>query len=226
MQDRRILLVNKSDGEFVDLGLPSGLKWAKGNLKKSGNTCVIGDETDYGDFWSWANVGLTNDTGWMDSEGGIMTQNMYNSTTGKSYSTNIFSTDATHDVAYKYLGAPWRLPTAAELDELIHNTDYEWTTIDSVEGLKFMKKTDHSIYVFFPASGQCRESGLSWRYKNNQYQSIYGLYWSSTLNYYDSGKQAYLMVFWWQYPNSVNISSVSSNSYSRYAGLSIRPVHN
>ena len=157
---RRNLLVNKLDDEFVDLGLPSGLKWAKGNLKKSGDTCVIGEETDYGDFWSWANVGLTNDTGWMSSEGGAMTQAMYNSTTGKSQRTDISGTDAVHDVAYKYLGATWRLPNVNEFGSLINNTDQEWTTINGIKGTKFMKKTDHSVYVFFPASGYCINAGL------------------------------------------------------------------
>lgn len=209
MNNRRNLLVNKSDEEFVDLGLPSGLKWAKGNLKKSGNTCVIGEETDYGDFWSWANVGLTNDTGWMDSEGGVMTKEMYNTTAGARQTAGISRTDATHNVAYKYLGAPWRLPTRTEFDELAENTDHEWTTIDGINGVKFMNKNDHSVYVFFPTSGRCGGSGLTQRGSS-------GYYWSST--YYNSD-YAYCMI--------VISSGVSPINYgSDYLCHSVRPVCN
>lgn len=210
---RRNLLVNKiSGGEFVDLGLPSGVKWAKGNLKKSGNTCVIGEETDYGDFWSWANVGLTNDTGWMSSEGGIMTAYMYSSTTGTSKTTNISGTDAAHDVAYKYLGAPWRLPTQAEFNELIGKTDHELATINGVQGYKFMKKTDHSVYVFFPMSGYCEERGFTGR-------DVNGLYWSSTCeNDEDFGLEVYMLYM------SADDSMYVSLTPSPYEGRSIRSV--
>ena len=46
----------KSDDGFVDLGLPSGLKWAKGNIVKNGNKYEIGKETDYGAYVSWGNI--------------------------------------------------------------------------------------------------------------------------------------------------------------------------
>ena len=207
---RRDLLVNKLvDNGFVDLGLPSGLKWAKGNLKKSDNTCVIGEESDYGDFWSWANVGLTNDTGWMSSAGGVMTLEMYNSTTGASKDTDISGTDAAHDVAYKYLGAPCRLPTISEFEELYNNTDYEWTTINRISGGKCMKKTDHSVYVFFPASSYCNANGL-----DTWYRGYYGYYWSSQQN---GPNGAYSRYF-------TNNGSFTQNDNFRSTGMSIRPV--
>lgn len=211
---RRNLLVNKkSGGEFVDLGLPSGLKWAKGNLKKSGNTCVIGEETDYGDFWSWANVGLTNSTGWMSSAGGAMTLEMYNNTAGKSQRANISGTDAVHDVACKYLGAPWRLPTEAEFEELTNNTYREWASINGIYGLKYKKKTDPSVYVFFPVSGCCDESGLS------SHDDI-GLYWSSTVLGPSPDGDEYFYIC------CLNTRSDHDfiDNLPNYVGLTIRPV--
>ena len=211
---RRNLLVNKkSDGEFVDLGLPSGLKWAKGNLKKSGNTCVIGEETDYGDFWSWANVGLTNDTGWMDSAGGVMTENVYNTTVGAKQTTDISKTDAAHDVAYKYLMSPWRLPTEAEFFELANNTDQERTIIKGIEGCKFMKSTDHSVYIFFPMSGYCDERGLIGR-------SMYSVCWGSTYSEYeDIGISEGCVLIAEYYKDYLSVGG-----QTRYYGNSIRPV--
>lgn len=42
----------KSDEDFVDLGLPSGLKWARGNIIMNGSKYKIGEETDYGAYVS------------------------------------------------------------------------------------------------------------------------------------------------------------------------------
>ena len=151
---------------------------------------------------------MTNTTGWMDAAGGKMTQTMYNSTNGKNQSANISGTDAAYDVAYKYLGAPWRLPTNDECQELINNTDHEWTTINGVYGRKFKKKTDPSVYVFFPASGYCSEDwGLLDR-------GTYGHYWSSA---YVSSSGALSLFF--------NSSQVGTGNFNaRYYGYSIRPV--
>jgi hypothetical protein len=82
--------------------------------------------------------------------------------------------------------------------------DYNGT---GVAGLKFMKKSDHSIYVFFPASGNYLGTSLSNR-------GTYGLYWSSS---FYSATNAYDMGF--------NSSSVypQGNSNRRY-GLAVRPV--
>ena len=41
--------------EYVDLGLPSGLKWAKYNLGAE-------NETDYGDYFMWGSTTPNNDT--------------------------------------------------------------------------------------------------------------------------------------------------------------------
>lgn len=205
MLRRRNLLVNKSDSEYVDLGLPSGLRWAKGNLLKSESSWIVGNETDYGDFWSWGNVGDSSDTGYAPSSGSRTTFSMYDSTMGKQLTGNI-PVDAVYDVARNRLGYPWRLPTKDEFDELIDNTNYEKTTINGVNGWKFMKKTDRSVYVFFSASGFCDSSGLT----NRRYVCRY---WSST--YYNSS-YAYNMYL----RNSGTSTSYDERSYV----YSVRPV--
>ena len=57
------------------------------------------------------------------------------------------------DVATHNWGANWRMPTNDELQELFDNTDKEWTTINGINGFKFKKKTDASVYIFFPSAG-------------------------------------------------------------------------
>lgn len=146
---RRIMVPAGGDTvDYVDLGLPSGLKWAKGNLVKNGSKYTIGEETDYGTYVSWGNI-----DGHNNGEGYNFSQTKYNNTPGRSVSADIPSSDAAHDICLARLGAPWRLPTAQNFQELYNNTDKERTTINGVAGYKFMKKSDHSIYVFFPYSG-------------------------------------------------------------------------
>lgn len=198
--------------DFVDLGLPSGLLWAKGNIVSDGNNGYkIGDETDYGAYVSWGNItphfssnGTTFDDGY---DFGTSITDSYASTPGSSVSANIPSNDATHDAALALLGSPWHLPTKENFQELYDNTDREWTTINGVSGCKFMKKTDHSLYVFFPAAGNGYSTSLSNRGSS-------GSYWSSS---WSSANNAYRMSF--------NSSSANPQSSSRrYNGYSVRAV--
>jgi len=191
---------------FVDLGLPSGKKWAIGNLvKDSQGNYSIGAETDWGTYVSWGNI-----VGHNEGEGYNFDQTTYNSTTGASVSADIPSNDATHDIALATLGTPWHLPTKEDCNELYDNTDSEWVADyngTGVAGRKFMKKTDHSVYVFFPASGYCSGTSLSNRGTN-------GRYWSSS---FLSATSAYLLSF---ISSSVN----PQNGNNRRYGLTVRPV--
>lgn len=190
---------------YVDLGLPSGLLWARGNIVKVNGSYAIGEKTDYGCYFSWGNIeGHNNGEGY---DFGTDDSGPYASTPGAQVSADIASNDSTHDAALACLGSPWRLPTKDEFYELRVNTDREWATIDGINGLKFMKKTDHSVYVFFPAAG----------YGNGTNVSNIGIddhCWSSS---WYSANYAYNMAF--------NSSSLTPQNISRrYYGFSVRAV--
>jgi len=201
------LKVSAAGGDdLVDLGLPSGLLWAKGNIVKDANgNYSVGNETDYGCYFSWGNiVGHNNGEGY---DFGTSNSGPYASTPGKQVSHDIASNDAAHDAALATLGGSYRMPTKAEFKELYDNTDNEWTTIDGVAGRKFMKKTDHSVYVFFPAAGYGYGTSI------NDVGS-YGGYWSSS---WLSADDAYGLYF--------SSSSVYPQlNYHRYLGFSVRAV--
>ena len=187
------LKVAAAGGDFVDLGLPSGTFWAKGNIVKDGSgNYSIGNETDYGAYFSWGNV-----EGHNDGEGYDFRDSTYNSTPGKSVSADISSSDATHDAALATLGSPCRMPTKEEFKELYDNTDNELTTIGGVSGRKFMKKTNNRVYVFFPASGYY--NGTS-----PYTQGSYGYYWSSS---------------WHSYAHAYGLSFTPGNVYPQDSGL-------
>ena len=191
---------------FVDLGLPSGKKWAIGNLvKDSQGNYSIGAETDWGTYVSWGNI-----IGHNEGDGYNFDQTTYDSTPGNQVAANIPSNDAAHDIALATLGTPWHLPTKEDFQELYDNTDSEWVADyngTGVAGRKFMKKSDHSIEVFFPASGLY--SGTSLYNRGTR-----GYYWSSS---FYSATSAYYLFF--------DSSSVypQYNDYRRY-GFTVRPV--
>ena len=61
---------------------------------------------------------------------------------------------AAHDAATAHLGAPWRMPTDAELSALNGNCDWTWTTQNGVNGYVVRGRDDYaSNSIFLPASG-------------------------------------------------------------------------
>ena len=201
-----VTMTYEEQAGFVDLGLPSGKKWAIGNLvKDSQGNYSIGEETDWGTYVSWGNI-----IGHNEGDGYDFSDANYDSTPGKQVAANIPSNDAAHDIALATLGTPWHLPTKEDYQELYDNTDSEWVADyngTGVAGRKFMKKSDHSVYVFFPASGYYNGTSLNGR-------GTYGFYWSSS---FLSATLAYRLFF--------NSSSVNPQlNYNRRRGLSVRPV--
>ena len=189
---------------FVDLGLPSGKKWATGNLvKDSQGNYSIGEETDFGTYISWGNI-----IGHNEGEGYSFDQTNYDSSPGKQVAANIPSNDADHDIALATLGSPWHLPTKEDYQELYNNTDSEWTTINGVNGYKFMKKTNHSVYVFLPASGYYLGASLQTRGTDGYYSSAS----------FQSATNAYYLHF-----NSSSVNPLDSG-FSRRPGFTVRPI--
>lgn len=114
--------------EYVDLGLPSGTKWATMNVGAS-------SETDYGNYYQYGKGAA-----------------QYAATSGdSSYSgtENPLATSA--DTVAQVWGGSWHMPTKAQFEELTANTTYEWTTINGVNGGKFTATNGN--YVFFAAAG-------------------------------------------------------------------------
>lgn len=209
-------------GMYVDLGLPSGTLWAKGNIVSDGNGGYkVGQETDYGAYFSWGNSvphfsasGTTFDDGY--DFGTSSTGSPYKDTPGATiqYTTSHkdadFSPSSINDAARQLLGGKWRVPTANEIQELVDNTDFQFTTINGVKGGKFMKKSDNSIYVFLPGTGFYDTSShqMSWRVG-------LGDYWSSSLNGDDA-----VFYLYFQTPSTRQLSDTGQ----RFMARGIRPV--
>ena len=162
--------------EYIDLGLPSGLKWAKRNVGAT-------SETDYGSYFQWGDIeGKTNyDCSWESYQyGDDLNLSKYNTGNNgyKGTIDNKITLDLEDDAARANMGGNWRMPTEAEIQELVNNTYNEWIEDfngSGVNGRKFTSKTDESKYIFIPASGY--RLGSSFRGQGRG-----GDVWSSSLN--------------------------------------------
>ncbi len=143
--------VDENQYEYVDLGLPSGLKWA---------TCNVGatKPEEYGLYFAWGEtdgytaeqVGVDRQFIWNEYKYGIsFGVTKYNETDGK------LVLELTDDAAHINMGGNWRMPTSVECQELIDNTTSAWTTVNGVQGMKFTSKSDTSKSIFVPAGGDC-----------------------------------------------------------------------
>ena len=69
---------------------------------------------------------------------------------------------AAHDAATAHLGAPWRMPTDAELSALVNNCDTEWTTQNGVSGRLVKGRGEYAQKsIFLPAAGYARDDCLT-----------------------------------------------------------------
>ena len=121
--------------EFVDLGLPSGFKWAK---------CNVGAKTptEFGKYFRWGEVTDAREMG-----------NYSNYDYNKPF----------EDAATYHMGGAWRMPTTEEFRELYDNTRNEWVKNyqgSGVSGRLFTSKVNGQA-LFFPAAGYCSNGSVS-----------------------------------------------------------------
>jgi len=195
----------------VDLGLPSGTKWANMNVGAK-------KVEDYGLYFAWGEtVGYTSDTSdgrsfdwasykWCNGSETTLTKYCNKDSYGTVDNKTVL--DLEDDAAYMNWGSAWRMPTLAEIQELIDNTTSTWATVNGVTGRRFTSKTNGNS-IFLPAAG--------YRWNSTRFGGSYGYYWSSSLYEEGSPGNAYRLYFG---PDSADRRSY----HDRNRGLSVRPV--
>ena len=193
---------NPNGHEYIDLGLPSGLKWA---------TCNVGASSpeEFGGYYAWGETEEKDNYSWSTYKwcrGSYDTQTKY--CTDSSYGTvdNKTVLDPEDDVAHVKWGGTWRMPTLDEQKELLNKCTWNWTTQNGVNGYKVTGPNGNSI--FLPAAGYRDGTGA-------YHRGSYGYYWSSSLDsddsygacclYFGSGRRGWYCDY-------------------RYLGHSVRPV--
>ena len=189
--------------EWVDLGLPSGTKWA---------TCNVGatKPEEYGNYYAWGETETKTTYNWSTYKwcnGSAETQTKY--CTNSDYGTvdNKTVLDLEDDAARANWGGAWRMPTDAEWTELRENCTWTWTTKNGVNGYE-VKSEANGNSIFLPAAGYRGYDDLG-------SAGSLGVYWSSSLS------TDYPYYAWDVYFYS---GSVSRSGSDRYCGRSVRPV--
>ena len=117
--------------EYVDLGLPSGLKWATMNIGAE-------TETDYGDYFMWGSTTPNNDTPcvWEHApfNNGLRKYDKEYFNTNKSeWLDDNGNLKPEYDAVYKATDGMARMPTQDEFEELFYNTVHMWIEIIMVQ---------------------------------------------------------------------------------------------
>ena len=137
---KEVLFADVESEEYVDLGLPSGKKWATRNV---GAKCP----EDPGDYFAWGETEPyythydSQLIGWKktpkDYSAGYTWANYFDTPSDYSgddapssfttYNTTGAKLQPEHDAATSNWGSKWRMPTHAEWVELVNNCYWEWT---------------------------------------------------------------------------------------------------
>ncbi len=186
---------------FIDLGLPSGLLWAKSNLHAR-------SPEDNGNYFAWAETYPNRSYNWdyydyysYDYDSYIYRIAKYTSSDG------LVELEATDDAAFvDYLSGYSRTPSRADFDELLNYCTKTWITRNGVNGYEFVGPNGNSI--FLPASGGYSDESLL----NN---GSCGFYWLNSV--YSDENYAYGFL--------LDSTTVTETNYYRMYGQTIRPVY-
>ena len=209
--------------EYVDLGLPSGLKWAKCNLGAS-------KPSDYGDYYAWGETAPNADYTWAtykwmqagQSDWKYITKytfadgktgGIWYDSDGNFIGDNLTTLRPADDAATQQLGSPWRMPTVDEQKELITKCTWTWTTQDGVNGYQVDGPNGNAI--FLPAAGYRSGSALGSAGSRGFYLSNSH---SSHSSYSSSRNDVVFRIYF--YSNGQH----SMDTYLRCLGFSVRPV--
>lgn len=130
------VIKSKETMEYVDLGLPSKIMWAK---------CDLGGTSPekYGDSYAW---GETWTKTWYDYY--YFTDIVEGQYTKYDSRDKRFFLEKEDDIAYLRLGEGWRTPTWNEMQELIDNCTVTESTLNGWPGVMFISKINNN-YIFF-----------------------------------------------------------------------------
>lgn len=231
MNDMKNFIGTENGHEWVDLGLPTGTKWA---------TCNIGatKPEEIGDHFAWGEV--------KPKEGYSFLNYKYKSHEHETFKLTKYNTvrrdgengfvdykttlDLEDDAAYVNWGGKWMMPTMVQQMELRNECYWEWTEDYNGSGVagcivykakaeadkgsvwdnKYKKPSaSYSLddaHIFLPAA--C-ERGFNGDLLDDA--GPYGFYWSSSL---DRSESACVVMFTSDYASNSNGVGIRENGYS------------
>ena len=146
--------------EWVNMGLPSGTKWA---------TCNIGasSPSDYGNYYAW---------------GETTTKSSYTESNSRTYEKDIsdFSGNAYYDAATANWGSGWRMPTDKDFQELKDECKWIKTVVNGKRGYRVTGLNGKSIFLPMAGNANNKAGEIGYYYSStpwfNYTQYAYQLY--------------------------------------------------
>lgn len=139
--------------EAIDLGLPSGTKWANMNLGAE-------SPEGYGDFYAWGEIAPNKASAYTPQNYRFYPGNDKDEFTKYNSTDKKMTLELADDAANVVMGGDWHMPTSAQCAEFLANTTSSWTTDyngTGVAGMIFTSNNGNS--VFFPAAGGVWDKG-------------------------------------------------------------------
>lgn len=134
--------------DYVDLGLPSGLKWAAYNVGAN-------SPEEVGNYFMWGST-TPNDN---DVCNWIHGGPYYNGSGYTKYNKSGDELELSDDAAHAIMGGAWRMPSEEELRELVNCTTSAWVTENGVSGRRFTASNGKSIFI--PATGYREDASIA-----------------------------------------------------------------
>ena len=133
--------------EYVDLGL--SVRWAPFNIGAT-------SPTECGDYFAWGEI----ETKTEYTEANSLTHGIYMDDIGGN---------PQYDAARAIWGSTWRLPSREEIEEIVAECTWEWTSVDGMNGCKITGPNGNHIFV--PAAGCYIGAELKMLGQNGMYHS-------------------------------------------------------
>ena len=200
----------------VDLGLPSGIKWANMNVGAT-------NYKEYGTYFSWGETETKTDYTWPTYQWGSWNDEIKRVSITK-YNSVLNPED---DAATINWGPRWRMPTKKEFQELINNTTATYVRIkhithdnkevDSV--VVKLTSTKNGNYIYLPTAGYWNGRHITtedWHWAH---------YWTSTLDEKNNNR-AYICQITcedWD-ADPIPVQDIHIIEWKRPEGLTVRPV--
>lgn len=190
--------------KFVDLGLPSGTKWAIHNIGAN-------YPEEVGDYFAWGETEVKGNYTWATYKWCNGTENSlskYCTVSNFGIVDNKTTLDLADDVARAKWRGKWRMPTKADIEELIECCWFAETTVNGVYGSWVSGPNGNGFFLpatsFVNGTGPMNSSAL--------------YYWSAEIVNNASNRANYA---WILYSEG---SSAYLTSNARFCGQCVRPV--
>lgn len=203
------LCPDENHPHMIDLGLPSGVKWACCNVEKDNDPDYKMPE-GYGGYYAWGECNEKTDYSignYRYYSNGEYSDIGIDKPASNGISACFQISGTSYDVAHRKWGGGWKMPTIFDCRELFLNSKFSVRTAYGVNGVFITGPNGRKIFLPFGGYYQNKTFWLG---------GTAGHYYLGSLCK-SSDNCPYGMTFW-------NPRSQYDSSHPRYWGLNIRPV--